>query len=130
MTNRNSAALPSAEGGRRPSGDDGNAAGKSLPRRFSAKLKTEIVLRFLRGEDLDLLSREYGTMAARISEWRDAFLSGGGEALKSRNEDARDREIKQLHEKPGAVTMDNELLERKIERMENGHPLQRRRPRK
>ena len=42
--------------------------------RFSAKRKTEAVLRLLRGEDLDLLSREYKITANKLSQWRDAFL--------------------------------------------------------
>ena len=35
--------------------------------RFSAKRKTEAVLRLLRGEDLEALSRELGVTAATLS---------------------------------------------------------------
>ena len=35
--------------------------------RFSAKRKSEAVLRLLRGEDLDTLSRELGVVAATLS---------------------------------------------------------------
>jgi transposase-like protein len=38
--------------------------------RFSAKRKTAAVLRLLRGEDLELISRELGVTAATLSEWR------------------------------------------------------------
>ena len=41
--------------------------------RFSAKRKTTAVLRLLRGEDLDLLSREYKVTAAKLSQWRELF---------------------------------------------------------
>ena len=41
--------------------------------RFSARRKTEAVLRLLRGEDLDTLSRELGVTAATLSGWRDAL---------------------------------------------------------
>ena len=41
--------------------------------RFSARRKTEAVLRLLRGEDLDTLSRELGVTAATLSAWRDAL---------------------------------------------------------
>ena len=34
-----------------------------------------MVLRILRGEDSDTLSRELGVTAARLSEWRDEFLA-------------------------------------------------------
>ena len=93
------------------------------PRRFSAKLKTKIVTRLLRGESIELLAREYGTTAAKISKWRDDFLAAGEEALKSRQQGGKDVEISRLKEKLGDTTMENELLYEKIRRMENGDPL-------
>jgi transposase len=51
-------------------------------------------------------------------------------ALKKRPQDGRDLEIARLQQKLGEVTMDNELLQKKIERLENGLPLPPRRPRK
>ncbi|WP_233612357.1 transposase, partial [Corallococcus sp. AB045] len=44
--------------------------------RFSAKRKKEAVLRLLKGEELDALSRELGVTAALLSEWREKFLAG------------------------------------------------------
>ena len=64
--------------------------------RFSARRKTEAVLRLLRGEDLDTLSRELGVVAATLSGWRDAFLDGGTAAMKSRPADDRDELVAQL----------------------------------
>ena len=78
--------------------------------RFSARRKTETVLRLLRGEDLELLSRELGVTAATLSTWRDDFLAGGQAALKSRPADDRDDEIARLRAKVGELTVDNELL--------------------
>src|SRR5918998_5965777 len=78
--------------------------------RFSARRKTDAVLRLLRGEDLELLSRELGITAATLSGWRDDFLAGGQAALKSRPTDERDDEIARLRAKVGELTMDNELL--------------------
>jgi transposase-like protein len=78
--------------------------------RFSAKRKTDAVLRLIRGEDLELLSRELGVTAATLSAWRDDFLAGGQAALKSRPTDDRDDEIARLRSKVGELTMDNELL--------------------
>jgi transposase len=51
-------------------------------------------------------------------------------SLKSRPADARDGEIGRLKEKVGELTMTTELLEAKIERMEGGRPLARRRSRR
>jgi hypothetical protein len=97
---------------------------------MSARRKQEAVLRLLRGEDLELLSRELGVSAAELSGWRDQFLAGGEASLKSRPVDARDAEIDRLQAKVGALTMTTELLEAKIERLEAHRPLARRRPRR
>src|SRR4051794_25535808 len=43
-------------------------------RRMSARRKQEAVLRLLRGEDLERLSRELSITAAELSGWRDTFL--------------------------------------------------------
>jgi transposase-like protein len=49
--------------------------------RFSSQRKSATVLRLLRGEDLELVSRELGVTAATLSAWRDDFLAGGQAAL-------------------------------------------------
>ena len=92
-------------------------------RRMSARRKQETVLRLLRGEDLELVSRELVVTAAELSGWREAFLAAGEVALKTRPADARDAEIGRLKEKVGDLTMANELLEAKIERLETARPL-------
>ena len=99
-------------------------------RRKSARRKQDAVLRLLRGEDLELLSRQLGVTAAELSGWREAFLAAGEVALKTRPADARDAEIGRLKEKVGDLTMANELLEAKIERLETARPLPRRRSRR
>jgi len=65
-------------------------------RRMSARRKQEAVLRLLRGEDLELVSRALGVTAAELSGWREAFLAAGAVALKTRPADARDAEIGRL----------------------------------
>ena len=67
--------------------------------RFPSRRKTETVLRLLRGEDLELVSRELGVTAATLSGWRDDFLAGGQAALKIRPTDDRDDEIARLRAK-------------------------------
>ncbi len=99
-------------------------------RRMSARRKQDAVLRLLRGEDLELLSRQLGVTAADLSGWRDAFLAAGEASLKTRPVDAREAEIGRLKEKVGDLTMANELLEAKIERLETSRPLARRRSRR
>ena len=95
--------------------------------RFSARRKTEAVLRLLRGEDLDTLSRELGVVAATLSGWRDAFLDGGTAAMKSRPADDRDEEIARLRSKVGQLTMDVELLGTRCQHLESGRPFASRR---
>src|SRR5690348_10208742 len=99
-------------------------------RRMSARRKQEAVLRLLRGEDPELVSRELGVTAAELSGWRDAFLAAGEASLRSRPADARDAEISRPKEKVGELTMADEPLGAKIERLEAGRPLARRRSRR
>jgi hypothetical protein len=98
--------------------------------RMSARRKQSAVLRLLRGEDLELISRQLGVTAAELSAWRETFLGAGEAALKSRPADGRDVEIGRLKAKVGDLAMANELLEAKIERLECGRPLGRRRSRR
>ena len=99
-------------------------------RRMSARRKQEAVLRLLRGEDLELVSRALGVTAAELSGWRDAFLAAGEASLKSRPADACEAEIGRLKEKIGDLTMANELLAAKIERLETARPFAQRRSRR
>jgi hypothetical protein len=96
---------------------------------MSAKRKQSAVLRLLRGEDLELVSRERAVPAAEVSAGRAAFLAAGEASLKTRPADGRDVEIGRLKAKVGALTMTTELLEAKIERLDGGHPWPRRRSR-
>ena len=50
----------------------------TLRRRMSAGRKRDAVLRLLRGEDLELVSRGLGVTAAELSGWREQFLAAGG----------------------------------------------------
>jgi len=118
-----------AQGARRATGE-GSQNGWQKPERFSARHKTEVVLRLLRGEALDLLSRELGVPAARITTWREAFLDAGQEAMKKQPLDSRDREIGRLREKLGESTMEIELLREKMGHLETNRPLARRRSRR
>ena len=108
-----------------------NTMAKSGSRgRWSWKRKTEVVLRILRGEELDALSRELGVKPGTLSSWRDAFLLAGEQGLKSRTPDARDEESRRLQAKVGELTMANELLDEKIRVLEEGFPPRTRRSRR
>ena len=109
-------------------GGDGPAPERR--RRMSARRKQGAVLRLLRGEDLELVSRELAVPAAEVSSWRDAFLAAGEASLKTRPADSRDVEIGRLKAKVGELTMANELLDAKIDRLETHRPLAQRRSRR
>ena len=99
------------------------------PKRFWARHKTQAVLRLLRGEDVDLVSRELGVTAATLSQWRDTFLDAGESGLKPHP--VKDSvEVGRLREKIGEQAMENELLREKIARLEQNRPLAHRRSRK
>jgi hypothetical protein len=48
------------------------AKSKTERGRFSSRKKMEVVLR---GDDLDLVSREAGITAAKVSEWQDQCVA-------------------------------------------------------
>jgi transposase-like protein len=83
---------------------------RSRPR-WSGGKKMEAVLRLLRGEPLEVLSRELGVEAHRLAAWRDDFLEGGKEALKGQRPDRSpdERALRQAERKVGQLTMENEV---------------------
>ncbi len=101
-----------AEGARRATG---GTARRGRGDRFSVGRKREAVLRLLRGEDLETVSRDLGVTAARVSQWRDQFLAGGEANLRSRESDVRDEANQRLQAKIGELLMENELLYAKVD---------------
>lgn len=81
--------------------------------RKTAKLKTEIVLKKLRGEPLELLSREYNVTAAEISEWEQKFMLGGSGALKSVVSSAEQKELERAKRLLGEQAMEIEILKKR-----------------
>jgi hypothetical protein len=120
--------LPS-QGARRAT-EEGSKTDGQKPQRFSARQKTEVVLRLLRGEPLDLVSRALGIPAARLTAWREAFLDAGQDGLKTPPLASHARELARLRQKLGEATMDMELLHAKIGRLETNRPLRPRRARR
>lgn len=94
--------------------------------RWSIARKREVVLRLLRGESVELLSRELGVPIFKLEQWRqkaDAALDG---ALKEREAEAASTELAAAMQRIGELSMENELLRAKMERP---GPLARRRSR-
>src|SRR6185437_7469882 len=95
--------------------------------RMSRQRKTAAVLRLLRGEDLETVSRSLGVTAATLSTWREAFLAAGEAALATRPVNGETLESERLKARLGEMLLEHELLEQKITTLETGRPLARRR---
>ena len=123
-----------SEGGRSPStlstglpGVTQSTIGPLAPgQRWSVARKREVVLRLLRGESVELLSRELGVPIYKLEQWRekaDAALDG---ALKERESDPASVELAAAMQRIGELSMEVELLRSRIGRP---GPLARRRSR-
>ena len=97
--------------------------------RMSRQRKRDAVLRLLRGEDLEMVSRALGVTAATLSAWRDAFLAAGEASLATRPIQGEEIETKRLKAKLGEMLLERELLDAKIAALEANRPLRARRSR-
>jgi transposase len=107
------------EEGRRPTGvppGQGDVGPLRQGQRWTAARKREVVLRLLRGEPMELLSRELGVELYRLERWRDAALDGMEEALKAHNGDPLKGELDNAMKRLGELTMENELLWARVRR--------------
>jgi transposase-like protein len=87
-------------------------------KRWTAKRRSALVLELLRGDcSVAEAARKHGLTVAEIEEWRDRFLSGAENALRSRplDEDGqKDREIKRLKQKVGELVMDLDIIKEAV----------------
>ena len=98
-----------AEGGRRPTGA---APGAAPVKRWTAARKQEVVLRLIRGETLDAVSRDVGVPMYRLADWRDRSLMGITVALHEGPGDGREVALKEARRKIGDLLMEIELLKK------------------
>ena len=125
-----------SEGGRSPSalstGQNGTATGLAASgplasgQRWSVGRKREAVLRLLRGEAAEDLSRELGVPLYKLERWRQKAEAALDGALKERETDAATGELAAAMQRIGELSLENELLRSRIERP---GPLGRRRSR-
>ena len=119
--------------GARPSAaerpQESGAAAPGRGGRMSRQRKNAAVLRLLRGEDLETVSRQLGVTAATLTGWHDAFLAGGDTALTTRTATGEELESERLKAKLGAALIERDLLNEKIALLEAGRPFARRRRR-
>ena len=82
---------------------------------------------FLRGEPMELMSRQFGVEIFRLEQWREKAIAGIEAALKDRKGDPVKAELDTAMKRIGELTMQVELLEAK---RETSGPLGRRRSRR
>jgi transposase len=125
-----------SEGGRSPSalsiGQNGTATVLAASRalrsgqRWSVNRKREVVLRLLRGEAAEDLSRDLGVPLYKLERWRQKAEAALDGALKEREMEAVSDELATAMQRIGELSMEVELLRSRIERP---GPLVRRRSR-
>src|SRR3954452_5080195 len=99
--------------------------------RWSAARKRDVVLRLLRGESIDAVSRQIGIEPFRLEQWRERALAAVDAGLKERAEgDPIQAGLDAAYKRLGELGMENELLREKIARLEGGVPFHRARSRK
>ena len=85
-------------------------------KRWSANRKKDAVLRMIRGEGTDALSRELSIEIYRLEEWHKKALQGMEEALKSHEGDPLSAELDAAMRRIGEISMENELLRERIKK--------------
>ena len=98
--------------------------------RMSRQRKRDAVLRLLRGEDLETLSRALGVTAATLTGWQDTFVVAGEASLATRSTDGEALENERLKAKLGEMLLERALLEAKVAAVEANRPLARRKSRR
>ena len=104
-----------ADKGTRPVTSEGPGEAADLPERWSAPRKSELVMRLLRGEALDAVSRDSQVPGHELEGWKRVFLEHGARGLKSRVE-PEERELTLARAKIGELMMRLELAEYLIEK--------------
>ena len=123
-----------AEGARRATEVRADAAavgsGALAPgQRWSASRKREVVLRLLRGESLDVVSREVGVELYRLETWKARALAGLELGLKDQAGEPLAAEFDAAKRHIGELSMENELLRERARAAERRLPLPMRRSR-
>ena len=94
----------------------GEMAGEALEpiERWTAKRRVALVVSILKGEtSVAEAARTHGLTVAEVEDWREKFLLGAENALRSRPRDEealKEEQIKKLKQKIGDLVLDNDIL--------------------
>ena len=93
--------------------------------RWTAKRHVALVISLLKGEtSVAEAARTHGLTVAEVEGWREKFLAGAENALRTRPRDddtVKDEQIKKLKQKIGDLVLDNDILREAL----NPYPLDR-----
>lgn len=116
--NKGGVAPGAPEGARSATGGAPGAAAEG--KRWSAGRKKEVVLRLLRGEPVDAISREVSVPIYKLERWRDRALAGIDAGLKERESDPVERQLDEANRRIGELVMEIEILRKERQAK---HPL-------
>jgi transposase-like protein len=87
-------------------------------KRWTAKRRSALIIEILRGDlSVDEAARRHGLTVAEVEEWRERFLAGAENALRSQplDDDAQKaQEIKRLKQKVGELVMELDVVKEAI----------------
>ena len=98
------------EGARSATGGEPGAA--AIVGRWSAGRKKAVVLRLLRGESVEAVSREVAVPIYKLEQWRDRALTGIDAGLKERESDPLERALDEAKRRIGELVMEVEILQK------------------
>jgi len=98
------------KGARSATGGEPGAAAEV--KRWSAGRKKELVLRLMRGEPVDAISREVSVPIYKLEQWRDRALAGIDAGLKERENDPVERQLDEANRRIGELVMEVEILQK------------------
>lgn len=81
-------------------------------KRWSVGRKKEVVLRLLRGEPVDAISRAVSVPIYKLEHWRDRALAGIDAGLKERENDPVERQLAEANRRIGELVMEVEILQK------------------
>ena len=88
------------------------------PQRWTAKRRSTLVLSILKGETTAReAARKHGLTVAEVESWRDKFLAGAENSLRSRPRDEEGQQaeyVRRLERKVGQMALDLDILKEAI----------------
>lgn len=87
---------------------------EDIVQRWTAKRRLALVVSILKGETTaQEAARRHGLTLGEVEDWRDKFLLGAENALRSKPKDdeaLKDEQIKRLKQKVGELVLDMDIL--------------------